>query len=286
MSKGVLIFAHNNRQVDYARMAIIAGGLAAKNLQVPVTLATDDSTVAWMKESNIYTTAMKIFEHIRIVNRPEDLQNRKFNDGTEQVVAPFKNSNRASVYNITPYDRTLLIDSDFFILTDELNNYWDIDSSVLISKNYNDILGPERIGYLDRYVSNTGVQLLWATKVMFTKNEESKTFFNLVNHVRENYKRYADVYRYDSRMYRNDIAFAVARHIMYGFETDNDYSLPDVFSVPDKDVLYDVSNESLKFLVSPKLNNNFIATSVKGRDVHIMNKQSIIRNFDKLVEMI
>jgi len=286
MSKGVLIFAHNNRQVDYARMAIIAGGLAAKNLQVSVTLATDDSTVAWMKESNIYTTAMKIFEHIRIVNRPEDLQNRKFNDGTEQVVAPFKNSNRASVYNITPYDRTLLIDSDFFILTDELNNYWDIDSSVLISKNYNDILGPERIGYLDRYVSNTGVQLLWATKVMFTKNEESKTFFNLVNHVRENYKRYADVYRYDSRMYRNDIAFAVARHIMYGFETDNDYSLPDVFSVPDKDVLYDVSNESLKFLVSPKLNNNFIATSVKGRDVHIMNKQSIIRNFDKLVEMI
>jgi len=286
MSKGVLIFAHNNRQVDYARMAIIAGGLATKNLQVPVTLATDDSTVAWMKESNIYTTAMKIFEHIRIVNRPEDLQNRKFNDGTEQVVAPFKNSNRASVYNITPYDRTLLIDSDFFILTDELNNYWDIDSSVLISKNYNDILGPERIGYLDRYVSNTGVQLLWATKVMFTKNEESKTFFNLVNHVRENYKRYADVYRYDSRMYRNDIAFAVARHIMYGFETDNDYSLPDVFSVPDKDVLYDVSNESLKFLVSPKLNNNFIATSVKGRDVHIMNKQSIIRNFDKLVEMI
>jgi len=286
MSKGVLIFAHNNRQVDYARMAIIAGGLATKNLQVPVTLATDDSTVAWMKESNIYTTAMKIFEHIRIVNRPEDLQNRKFNDGTEQVVAPFKNSNRASVYNITPYDRTLLIDSDFFILTDELNNYWDIDSSVLISKNYNDILGPERIGYLDRYVSNTGVQLLWATKVMFTKNEESKTFFNLVNHVRENYKRYADVYRYDSRMYRNDIAFAVARHIMYGFETDNDYSLPDVFSVPDKDVLYDVSNESLKFLVSPKLNNNFIATSVKGRDVHIMNKQSIIRNFDKLEEMI
>lgn len=286
MSKGVLIFAHNNRQVDYARMAIIAGGLAAKNLQVPVTLATDDSTVAWMKESNIHTTAMKIFEHIRIVNRPEDLQNRKFNDGTKQVVAPFKNSNRASVYNITPYDRTLLIDSDFFILTDELNNYWDIDSSVLISKNYNDILGPERIGYLDRYVSNTGVQLLWATKVMFTKNEESKTFFNLVNHVRENYKRYADVYRYDPRMYRNDIAFAVARHIMYGFETDNDYSLPDVFSVPDKDVLYDVSNESLKFLVSPKLNNNFIATSVKGRDVHIMNKQSIIRNFDKLVEMI
>lgn len=286
MTKGVVIFAHNNRQVDYARMAIIAGGLATKNLQVPVTLATDNSTVAWMKESNIYTTAMKIFDRIKIVDRPADLQNRKFNDGTNNLIAPFKNSNRSSVYDVTPYDRTLLIDSDFFILTDELNNYWDVDSSILISKKYNDIIGSERIGYHDRYVSDTGIQLLWATKVMFTKNEESKTFFNLVNHIRENYRRYADVYRYDPRMYRNDIAFAVARHLMYGFETDNDYSLPDVFSLPDKDVLYDVTKGNLKFLISPKLNDKFIAASVKDRDVHIMNKQSIIRNFDKLVEMI
>lgn len=30
MKKGILIYAHNNRAVDYALMSIIAGGLAKK----------------------------------------------------------------------------------------------------------------------------------------------------------------------------------------------------------------------------------------------------------------
>ena len=36
MTRGVLIFAHNNRDVDYALMSIVSGQLAAKYLQVPV----------------------------------------------------------------------------------------------------------------------------------------------------------------------------------------------------------------------------------------------------------
>ena len=52
MTQGIILYAHNNRTVDYALMAVIAGGLAKKNLQVPVSLITDESTIAWMKESN------------------------------------------------------------------------------------------------------------------------------------------------------------------------------------------------------------------------------------------
>ena len=52
MKKGILIFAHNNRQIDYARMSLVTGSLAKKNLGVPVSLATDPSTVEWMRESN------------------------------------------------------------------------------------------------------------------------------------------------------------------------------------------------------------------------------------------
>jgi hypothetical protein len=40
MTKGVLIFAHNSPDVDYGLMATIAGGLAKKNLGVPVSLVT------------------------------------------------------------------------------------------------------------------------------------------------------------------------------------------------------------------------------------------------------
>jgi hypothetical protein len=64
MTQGLVIYAHNSRDLDYAKLAVIAGGLAKKNLARPVSLITDDSTVAWMKESNSYKLADSIFDKI------------------------------------------------------------------------------------------------------------------------------------------------------------------------------------------------------------------------------
>lgn len=285
MNKGVLVFAHNSRQIDYAKIAMVCGSLAKKNLNVPVSLATDSSTVEWMKESKIFKKASEIFDKIIITEPPLSNQNRTFSDGTEKIIAPFRNSNRNSVWNITPYDRTLLVDCDYFIFSDTLNNFWDVDSDILISNKYNDVYGDDRIGYLDKFVSETSVKLLWATTVMFSKNENTKIFFDLVEYIRENYTLFADTYRFDNRLYRNDISFSIARHIMYGYETDDDYALPPVLSVPDKDILYDADETGLTFLVSQHLDKNYFATKIKGRDIHIMNKQSITRNIDKLMEL-
>jgi hypothetical protein len=74
---------------------------------------------------------------------------------------------------------------------------------------------------------------------------------------------------------------------MDGFNTDTSLSLPPIFTTLDKDILYNVdSNEKLTFLVNNDLNSNYCATTVKGLDVHVMNKQSLIRNVDKLLELI
>ena len=286
MNNGILIFAHNNRQIDYARMSLVSGSLAKKNLGVPVSLATDPSTVEWMQESKIFDKASEIFDQIIIVKRPEENNNRKFFDGKDNFVAPFNNGNRSTVWDVTPYDQTLLIDSDYFVLSDNLSKYWNVDADVLIGSGYNDIVGNERAGYLDRYISETGVKMLWATTVMFKKNERSKVFFDLVQHIKENYRHFSDIYRYNPNMFRNDIAFSIARHIMYGFEQDSDYSLPPIFSVTDKDILYSVDADKFTFLVTPKLNENYCLATVKNQDVHIMNKQSISRNLDKLMELI
>lgn len=283
MKKGVVLFAHNNRQIDYAKMALVSGGLAKKNLGVPVSLVTDQSTIDWLKESNLWNKALETFEQIIDVERPTDLQQRKFKDGKESVTAPFKNSNRSSVWDLTPYDRTLMIDCDYFIFSDALNEYWDCDSDILISTKYNDVQG-ERIGYLDKHISDTGVRLLWATTVMFTKNENTKVFFELVKHIKDNYKKFADIFRFDSRMYRNDISFGIARHILYGFETDNDYAMPPVLSVPDMDLIYDVNKNGIQVLTANL--NDYTLCNVKDRDIHIMNKQSITRHIDKFMELV
>ena len=286
MKKGCLIFAHNNRQIDYSLLALISGGLAKKNLKVPISLVTDKSTVDWMHEFGSLPKAKEIFENIIIVDRPVTNNTRKLSDGLESSTVPFINSNRHSVWELTPYDRTLLLDSDFLIFSDNLGQYWDVDESLLISHSMNDIKG-DRVGELDKNVSETGIHMYWATTVMFTKNSETKLFFDLVDHIKINYKYYSDLYRFNPLQFRNDIAFSVAKHILNGYRETDNICLPPINTVIDKDILCDVSNDKLTFLINDLLNQEkYIAASSKNRDIHIMNKQSIIRNSKKLLELL
>lgn len=286
MKKGILIFAHNSTEVDYIKMAIASASLAKKSLNVPVSLVTDSSTIEWLEESNLKKIADDIFDKIIIAKKPKTDNKRSLHDGSDVKLVPFVNSDRCMAYDLTPYDRTLVIDSDFLIFSDRLNQYWDIDEDVLISRSVVDIGPRDRFGYHDRYISDTGIPLLWATTVMFTKNNTGKIFFDLVKTIKENYERYSQLYRFDSRQFRNDIAFSIADHIMMGFETRPHVALPDLLTALDRDILFDVSLDGkLKFLVSPELNLNYCGASISGMDIHVMNKQSIIRNFKKLLEL-
>jgi hypothetical protein len=286
MKQGILIYAHNNRTVNYALMAIIAGGLAKKHLGQPASLVTDQATVDWMIESNIHDRACTVFENIFVVPRPETNNSRGLYDGTERSVVQFTNTNRYSAYDITPYQRTLLIDADFLVFSNRLTEFWNIDTDIMIGESINDIYDNQRLGYHDRYVSDVGIKLYWATTVMFTKNDNSKIFFDLVRHILDNYQYYADTYRFDSKQYRNDIAFSIAKHILDGFEQSLIGCLPPVLTMLDRDILQSVNGNKLTVLVSPKLDSNYCAAALRGIDIHVMNKQSIIRNSDQLLELI
>jgi len=286
MKKGILIYAHNNRSVDYALMSIISGGLAKKHLNVPASLVTDPSTVEWLRESDMLKLASEVFENIIIVERPQTDNMRKLHDGDASDVVPFINANRSSAWDLTPYDRTLLIDSDFLIFSDRLSNYWDIDDDVMIGESINDIYSESRVGYHDRYISDVGIKLYWATTVMFSKTETAKTFFDTVTDIKENYKLNSDIFRFDDRQFRNDIAFSVAKHIFDGFEESTSGRLPPVLSMLDKDILHDVVDNKLITLINSRLDSKYCAAAISGLDIHIMNKQSIIRNKDKLLGLI
>jgi hypothetical protein len=286
MTEGVLIFAHNSREVDYALMSLVSGGLAKKNLGRPVTLITDKHTLAWMSESGIEEKAKAVFENIIEIEKPSDNNTRKLADGSETKVVPFVNSNRCDAFNLSPYDRTLLIDGDFLIFSDRLNAYWDVDTSVMISPCMVDIRG-DRVGVLDRWIADTGIPMYWATTVMFTKNKESEIFFNLVDFIKKNYDLYSSIYRFNPGMYRNDISFSVAKHILDGFETPAENNLPGVLTSQDKDLIYDVTETGIKLLMADPLSPDKVTIgNFLSSDLHIMNKQAIVRFADKFLEMI
>jgi hypothetical protein len=283
MNQGVLIFAHNSRTIDYARLAIISGSLASKHLQKPVSLVTDETTLEWMNESNIYRYAKKIFENIILTEKPELDNFRKLNNGQISETIPFFNKNRSTSWNLSPYDQTLLIDSDFLIGSSTLNSYWG--NGVKISPAIKDACVTNRMKYHDRYISDTGVKLYWATTVMFDKSNESELFFNLVNYIKLNYTYYADLFRFNSQIYRNDFAFSIAKHILDGFLTDDTNNLPPVLSVIDKDILVDLSNGP-KILISEDTLEKYYIGNFTNLDIHVMNKQSIVKQFDQYIELI
>lgn len=286
MTNGILIFAHNNREVDYGLLAVISGGLAKKHLHLPVSLVTDLSTKEWLIKSRTWQQVETVFEHVIIVDKPVTNNQRGLHDGVINKKIPFCNTNRHSVWDLTPYDRTLLIDSDFLIFSDNLNKYWNVEADVMIGDSINDIYSKDRLGYLDRYVCETSCKMYWATTVMFTKNPQSKLFFDTVNLIKENYKHYADVFQFDHRQYRNDIAFSVAKHMLDGFENMHTPTLPPVLSVMDKDILTAVDKNKLTFLIDHRLDATYCAASVTGVDIHVMNKQSILRHQQQLMELI
>jgi hypothetical protein len=156
----------------------------------------------------------------------------------------------------------------------------------MMAHSMTDLTG-DRGGILDSKVSETGIHMFWATTVMFDKSPESEFFFKLVDFVKDNYVYYADLFRFNPKQFRNDIAFSVAKHIMNGFETEFAYTLPPILTVFDKDILHSVDKDRLTFLVSqPHDVAAFWAATTRGVDVHIINKQSIIRNTDSLLELI
>lgn len=275
MTRGCLIYAHDG-DIDYGSQAVLAAKLAIKHLKVPVSLITDKLTFNNLQ----HNFSVLPFDTIIQIDLPITNNKRKL----EGKTIDFINTNRASAWELTPYDKTLVIDSDFLIFSDILNNYWTTQFDFLISPGMTDL--SDSIKELSDYQINPyTIDMLWATNIMFTKTAETKIFFDLVEHIKSEYHYYAGIYQFYPHQYRNDYAFSVACHIMsaHGLEKwHGDLPVPLLFK--DTDSIVDVKlNGQLTFLIDD-LTTYYVARSI-GQDVHVMNKNSLLDNLGQLMEL-
>lgn len=279
MSNGCLLFAHDGK-LDYGSQAVLAAKLATKHLKVPVSLVTDEQTL-----SNIKNKFSELpFDKIILVERPEATNLRKMSGVSGTI--EFINSNRSSAWDLTPYDRTLIIDTDFLIFSDALNKYWDYPSDFLITPGMLE-LQEEYIKPTDHKLSETSIRLLWATNIMFSKTEETKLIFDLVSYVKQEYTYFSHLYEFANYQYRNDYAFSIACHILSSHGLDPVHSeLPVPLFFIDTDEIVDVKdNGQINFLVKTRKGNHILTKTV-NQDVHIMNKKNLVDNIDKLMGLV
>jgi hypothetical protein len=278
MSKGAFLIARNNGHIDYVKQAVFLAKRIKKYLNIPVTVATDSAD--YLKDS----FDIQIFDQIISLDYTNESNLRYFFDGAlTKKTASFKNNNRASVYDLSPYDETLLMDTDYIISNSLLKTVFDSSADFLIYKKSNDIAKVRDECEFDK-ISDTSVDFYWATVVYFRKTDTNRTFFNLVSHIEQEWNHYRRVYQITSSLFRNDFAFSIAIHIMNGFQSGNfAQQLPgSMMYTTDKDVLYKMTEDEMMFLIEKKdYLGEYTALKTKGQTIHVMNKLSLNRIIDE-----
>jgi hypothetical protein len=278
MNKGVFLIARNNGYIDYVKQAVFLARRINKYLGLPVTLATDSK--------KYLTNTFGTDDFDKIVELPwKDGSNlRYFFDGTmSKKTSSFKNSGRANVYDLSPYDETLLLDTDYIISDDLLKSCFTSKLDLMLYKNSNDV-AKVRDESEFKTISDTSVDFYWATVVFFRKTETNKTFFNLISHIEEEWTHYRRTYQIISSLFRNDFAFSIAIHIMNGFQSgDFANELPgSMLYTTDKDILWQLKDDEMMFLVEKKDHlGEYTTIKTSGQSIHVMNKFSLGRVIDR-----
>ena len=291
MSQGIVLFAHNNAEIDYGSVAIANATMIKHHMGVDaITLITDEGTVRHMNNTWDKNIIDSTFENIKVVKRRRIDNNKRYRDTRHTVnLLPFYNINRSTVYTETPYDETLVIDVDYLICNDSLNAVWNHKEDLLINKHSRDLLTGRHDLNFDR-VDDFGIDFYWATAFYFRKSPETEMFFNLLEAIKANYPYFKTMYGITTYNFRNDHAFSIAVHMFNGFANSGLVKhLPVDFlqHTLDYDELHDVSSKgSLSFLLEKTSEpGKFIPARTDGINVHVMNKYSIVRQSKKIVEM-
>jgi len=178
-SRGVLLFAYNTDSVDYVKIAERASRLIEHNLKLPVTIITD-------------------------MQSPQTNERVGYKNGSQWF-----NGDRYRAYELSPYDETLLLDSDYLIFDNSLIKILDtVDDYKIMSNNQSPTHSQ------DGDMGVLSLAFVWATAVVFKKTQKAKQLFDLVGRIQRNYEYYVKLYHLRENNFRNDYAFAIADNIL------------------------------------------------------------------------
>ena len=203
MSKGYVILAQNNKTDDYLKMAY-ATAMSIKLTQSEVknvTLITDVPDAVPKHYSKIFDKILPI---------------QWFDDAFE---SEWKIENRWKLYHLTPYDETVILDADMLFLSD-VSHWWHY-----MGKNF-DLLITDKVftyrneliidSYYRKAFKDNNLPNCYSAFTYFKKSDLSKEFWELVELIVKNWKKYYQRFITESRPKHLsiDIAFALAVKIM------------------------------------------------------------------------
>ena len=109
MSQGVLLFAFNSPKYNYYEMAVATAKRINHFLGLPVTLVTDEES---LPQNQTY-----IFDNT-IITTADKTNSREW--------GVWMNKGRFRAYDLSPYDETILLDTDYMVNSDKLLKLFEL----------------------------------------------------------------------------------------------------------------------------------------------------------------
>ena len=152
MKQGILLFCFDTEHTKYHKILERCVGLIKKNLKLEITVVTNFQTYQKLK--------------------PLGFINYKFIEpeiGNTKQGKPWNNVDRHMAYELSPYDKTLVMDIDYFCYSDNLLQLFDTNYNFLVPDKAFDL--SDRNSFDHRRFSM--IPMVWATVLYFKKSKEA-----------------------------------------------------------------------------------------------------------------
>jgi hypothetical protein len=203
MSKGYLILAQNSGNFNYFRMAYVLA------LSIKVTQSTVNSVTLVTDVPEVMPAHYKnVFDHVIKIPWYDDALNSEW-----------KIENRWKLYHVSPYDETVILDSDMIFLSD-VSDWWnylsknhDMCFTTSVKTYRNEIISSD---YYRKTFTSNRLPNFYSAFAYFKKTDEAKEYWQLVESITKNWKEYYNAFLVDDRpkFLSMDVVFALAAKIM------------------------------------------------------------------------
>lgn len=193
MTTGALIFAINNNEINYEALAQWSACNIERHLGIPTHIVTE-----------------------RDLARPA--QSRWFPDYGRHMF--WYNESRVDAYRVSPWERTLVLDADYVVASDQLSVLLDLDQDFVAHRWAHDVTGIS--SFEDHnYFGAVRMPQWWATVMMFRRSRAAELIFDSMIMIREHWNHYRQIYHNHKNTYRNDHALSMALGIVNGHVLDH-----------------------------------------------------------------
>jgi hypothetical protein len=257
---GVLVYAFDNEHIEYMRMAKECARRVEVHWKLPVSVVTDVKTAARVQEGD--------FDRVIVIDEGAD--NKRFYQDYALNMS-FRNGRRCEAQIHTPYERTVLIDTDFLVQTRSVLDAW-AKSDLSVSRAAYSVVQPRDLPADMVYVSEQNqIDMFWATVVCWNaRSAKAQVFFRNWKKVVDNYSFYSTVFKFAKAPVRNDFAVTVALEMMRAANKSTDCVLR--YAIP----TLTAEHELLQLHPMQVRSKDGCVVNVYS-DLHVMNKRSLLR---------